>query len=111
MVTIVAALNERGIAVTASNLAKVLYRARKSQKPVTCRSNGQSTAVAEPPPQPTKKASLYSVPPGVDPAKWARMSLREQGAYDTDKYLNARPRLFAAKTDFPVRPPPAQEAC
>lgn len=96
MATIVAALNERGIAVTAGNLAKVLYRARKSQ-PGTRVSDGQSPSVIASPPHPTRQSSLQDIPPGVDPAKWARMSLREQGEVFADKYVNMKPRLFAAK--------------
>jgi hypothetical protein len=93
--TVTDALNERGIPVTASNLSKLLYRARKS-------------GVAAPPTADPRKADdtapkplqAYEerMPPGMDPELWTQMSERQKSDARADYYLN-RPRPIIGRKD------------
>lgn len=95
LATVVTALNERGIPVTASNLSKLLHRERKSGKaskaappPIV----PATIASASPPPQPGQR-----IPPGIDPETWERMTDREKGNAMGDYYTSQRPPLFSGK--------------
>jgi hypothetical protein len=89
LATVVTALNERGIPVTASNLAKLLHRERKSAK-----------AKPSPVVQPSVASAPVSdaIPPadrmpiGMNPEKWAGMSERQRRDAQLDQYVNRRSR-------------------
>lgn len=95
LATIVTALNERGIPVTASNLSKLLHRERKSgnAKPSSVVQPSVASAPVSNSPSPADRMPL-----GMDPEKWERMSERQRRDAQLDQYVNRRPPLFPRKT-------------
>lgn len=110
LATIVAALNDRGIPITASNLAKLLHRTRKrgeASHTAVPPINRASIASAPPPPPPQSQPPpqpprpVDRIPPGIDPETWGGMTERQKSNAIGDYYASQRPRLFSRQSSTP----------